>query len=149
MDFLAQALQALPQAATHPFAFVAYIFLIAAWLITGLRVNRNRQLLQNIQHLPPKDRWPALQAEMGIVAVPAGLTAEQWLQQRRQTYYLISFLSLLAAAVVIFVIAVVTASSIERGTANLIELLEHREQQLADAFDEILEPNSGNNFFLG
>ncbi len=87
-------LKALPLIATSPYAFIAYVLLVAAWLVIGLRVRRNKNLLDALEKLPPEQRLAALQAEMGNVSPPAGLTPRQWIKSRTHAYYFFAFLAL-------------------------------------------------------
>ena len=59
-EFLSAALSAIPSAVTNGYALTAYALAIAAYIITVWRVARNKNLLENIQKLPPKDRLSAL-----------------------------------------------------------------------------------------
>jgi hypothetical protein len=140
MDFLTSAIGAIPEAASHPFALLAYLAVLLAWVVVAFRVKRNSNLLEGIHHLPERDRLDALKAEMGHVDVPDGLTATDWLKRNRQQYYFIAFLALLFAAVVVLVIAMVQVSNVERSNAELIRLLDRREVALQSAFDELLAP---------
>ena len=53
---LNQLIEALPSAATNPYAFTSYVLLIVAWVIVVFRVKRNKQLLDNLQKLPEQDQ---------------------------------------------------------------------------------------------
>ena len=140
MEFLTSALGAIPDAASHPFALLAYLAVLLVWLIIGLRVRRNSNLINGLHHLPEGDRLKALEAEMGHVDVPAGLTATDWLERNRQQYYFIAFLALLGALVVVVVIAMVQVSNVERSNAELIKVLDRREAALQSSFDTLLAP---------
>ncbi|MFT3721737.1 hypothetical protein [Pseudorhodoferax sp.] len=108
MDFEA-FLKALPVVAASPYAFIAYVLLITAWLVLGLRVKRNKNLLDALEKLPASQRLAALQAEMGHVSPPSGLTPEQWLKSRTTTYYFIGFLALCFCVTLLGLIAYVFA----------------------------------------
>ncbi len=86
-------LSALPRIASSPYAFIGYCLLITAWSVIGWRVWRNQNLLVALEKLPPKQRLQALQAEMGHVVPPAGLTPEHWLKTRTHQYYFYAFLA--------------------------------------------------------
>jgi hypothetical protein len=60
MDFLRSALNAIPDAATHPFAFLSYLAMLLVWIVVSLRVKRNSNVLQSIHHLPEGDRLETL-----------------------------------------------------------------------------------------
>lgn len=87
-------LKAFPLVATSPYAFIAYVLLVAAWFVLGLRVRRNKNLLDVLEKLPTQQRLPALQAEMGHVSPPQDLTPEQWLKSRTNAYYFFGFIAL-------------------------------------------------------
>lgn len=138
MDFLLKALSAIPAAASHPFSFVAYLFLILAWVVAGRRIKRNKQLLENLEKLPEKDRLSALKAEMGTVSVKTGMTPSEYLSHERQKYIFIAFLSLIAVGLIIFSIAFTQVSKIEKSNAELIKILDNREEKLVGLFDDLL-----------
>ena len=102
---LKAALSAIPQAAQNPFAFLAYIAALSAWVLIAARVRRNRNLLAHLDKLPPQDRLIALKSEMGEIPVPEGLSAKDWLKARNQRYYFLAFAMLCALAIIIFAIA--------------------------------------------
>jgi hypothetical protein len=71
--FLASALAAIPSAATSTFSLIAFALAVAAYVFTVWRVVRNKNLLQYLQKLPPKDRLGALETELGgATAATAG-----------------------------------------------------------------------------
>jgi hypothetical protein len=55
-QFLTSALSAIPSAASNEYSFGAYALVICAYVITVRRVARNKNLLENLQKLPAKDR---------------------------------------------------------------------------------------------
>src|ERR1700752_2544238 len=91
-SFISNALKALPSVASSPLAIIGYIAAIAAWVFIGWRVVRNKNLLENLKDLPPKDRLQALKEEMGRVPLKEGLTPEQYLRSRTHLYILIGFI---------------------------------------------------------
>lgn len=100
-------LSALPSAATSPYAFAGYVGLVASWLIIGLRVKRNKNLLDALEKIPEDQRLSALKAEMGNVDPPSGLTAQEWLKSRIHSYYFICFVVFLICLTVLAVVAYV------------------------------------------
>jgi hypothetical protein len=71
--FLASALAAIPSAATSTFSLIAFALAVAAYVFTVWRVVRNKNLLQYLQKLPPKDRLGAMETELGgATAATAG-----------------------------------------------------------------------------
>lgn len=101
---LQKLLGALPDAATSPYAFVAYVFLVIASAVIAWRVKRNKNLLNVLEKIPPEQRAKLIATEMGT-PVPPGMTAEQWLKYKIHQYYLLAFLSILICGTVIFTIA--------------------------------------------
>jgi hypothetical protein len=99
--FLMKALMAVPAAATSNLAVASYAITIAAYALTMWRVSRNRNLLENLKHLPKKDRLLALEIEMGGVRLAAGIDPEQWVRSRVHRYYLISFITGCATILII------------------------------------------------
>ena len=57
-----------------------------AAVIIGLKVYRNKQLLARLNQFPEKDRLTAFQMELGAVKLRAGLSPEQWLKHKANTY---------------------------------------------------------------
>ena len=138
MDFLTGALKAIPQAATSPYAFIAYLVAILAWVVISYRVKRSEILMANIDKLPPEDRRIALEAEMGAAAVEGGISPEHWLKQKRQFYYFLGFLALLAVAVVVFAIAV-NESNAARSRTELGAVLDDRATAFFKAISALID----------
>lgn len=116
-------LNALPHIASSPYALIGYFVLIAAWTVIGLRVRRNRNLLDALEKLPAKQRLQALQAEMGHVVPPAGLTPEQWLKTRTHQYYFFAFLAFcFCFTFIVVVYFAVSKPSVEENTNNIKDL---------------------------
>ncbi|WP_406228884.1 ETEC_3214 domain-containing protein [Pseudomonas siliginis] len=101
---LEQLFGALPDAATSPYAFVAYVLLVATSAAIAWRVKRNKNLLSTLEKIPVEQRAELVAREMGA-PLPPGLTAEQWIEYKIHQYYLLSFLSVLICGTVIFAIA--------------------------------------------
>jgi hypothetical protein len=118
MDFWRSILAALPNAASTPLAFAAYVFVLIAWLVLAIRVKRNKQLLASLEKLPESDRIKALELEMGAVRVRSGLSANQWLRSRVQLYYFLGFCLLCVLAVVVFAIAMAKPGTDPHGALN-------------------------------
>jgi hypothetical protein len=105
-EFLGSALSAIPSAASSKYAFGAYAMAILGYVITVWRVVRNKNLLENLQKLPPKDRLSALEIETGGVRLAAGISPEQWVRSRIHRYYLFAFLATCAVVCAIAALAV-------------------------------------------
>lgn len=119
-NFLQEALRSLPQAALNPYAFVAYLGVIIAWVVIALRVKRNRELLQRIKDVPEEQRRDLLLAEMGS-PIPPHLSAEQWLKSRRQLYFFYAFIAVCVAGVIVFVIAYLNKEPSKAGIRKVLE----------------------------
>lgn len=100
-DFLSH----LKEVASSPYAFVAYICVVAAWLYSAIARNRLKHVSKIIKEIPEKDRRDVILREYNTNP-RAGLSAEQWIRARRDILFFVSFLSTLIAALLIVVIAV-------------------------------------------
>ena len=147
MDFKS-LVSALPSAATSPFAFAAYVLVVAAWVVIALRLKRNRQLLDHIEKLPQADRLKALQLEMGAVQVRSGLTADQWLRSRVHLYYFLGFCVGCVAAVVVFAIAVTTTRADAGGPHHSVLAATALSGDWHAAFSDPDYAPGGNQFFF-
>jgi hypothetical protein len=105
MSFLRSLLASLPDAAKSDRALVAYAIAALVWLIIGLRVFRNRNVLKSLEKLPKRDRLAALQMEMGAVPIREGVSAEQFLKARIHAYYFWGFIAVCMVVVLLFGIA--------------------------------------------
>src|SRR5215831_14456804 len=81
-DVFRSLLSALPSAAASPYAFAAYALVVVAYVVTAWRVTRNKNLLENLEKLPSKERAKALEIEMGGVHLASGISPEQWVRPR-------------------------------------------------------------------
>jgi hypothetical protein len=108
-SFLSAALSAIPSAATSQLALIAYCLALVTYLVTVWRVVRNRNLLQNLQRLPAKDRLSALELEMGGVRLSAGISPEQWLRSKIHRYYFLSFIVTCVVGVIVFALAILNS----------------------------------------
>lgn len=105
MDFLKNALQALPYASQNLYGLIAYAITILAWFVIAIKVVRNKHLLKNLEKLPPQDRLPALQIEMRGVNIKEGVKPEQWLNNQTKKYILIGYLLTLLTILLVIIIA--------------------------------------------
>lgn len=100
MDFLARALDALPQVAASPLAFVGYVLTLGAWIYAISRSQRLKTLLDRIKDVPAPERAKVIQLEFGEV-LPEKITAEQWIRSKKHRYFFVAFVSLLATVLAI------------------------------------------------
>ncbi|MGO8150459.1 hypothetical protein AB9F36_11660 [Rhizobium leguminosarum] len=89
-----QFLNALPVVASSSTAYAAYVFTLLAWVVVAWRVRRYKILLDGIRSLPSRDRLPAIKAEMGSIDIKGGVSADQWLRSRIQSFYFAGFVVL-------------------------------------------------------
>lgn len=108
----------IPEAASGTQATIMYIAVVVSWTILGWRIRRNKNLLRNIEKLPPGDRTDALIAEMGAVRVPKDLTPDQWLRYRVHRYYFLAFIVGAIALGTITFLALTYASPDEESRAK-------------------------------
>jgi tetratricopeptide (TPR) repeat protein len=129
--FLASALAAIPSAATSTFSLIAFALAIAAYVFIVWRVVRNKNLLQHLQKLPPKDRLGALETELGGVRLAAGLSPEQWLRSKTHKYYLLAFLATCGVVGVTSTLAIMNRSPVPGATyINSSTVFQNQVQQI-------------------
>lgn len=80
---------------------IAYLATLAAWGVISWRVTTFRVLMKDIEKLPEEDRFAAIEAVLGRIKVRRGLSAEQYLRARIQTFVLIGFLAACATIVLV------------------------------------------------
>lgn len=133
MEFLNSAIKALPTVASSPLALIAFLSLVAAWLIIGIRVQRNKNLLKNLEKVPPNDRLQALRDEMGRVRIKSGLTPEQYLRSRIHLYWLIAFVTLCLVILLILALAASSARLTDQTRSEFSGVLEVKSNTLLSA----------------
>lgn len=105
-------LKSLPDAASSPLALIAYVATLVAGYLLAVRVNRNKNLLRRIDQLPPKDRRPALQAEMDTV-IPTSISAEKWIELKTRKLYFSAFVIICGCATLVILIAMLQAAPLK------------------------------------
>lgn len=105
MDVLIAFVHAIPKAAASPLALVAFLATVLAWVAVAYRVNRFRELMKALPLLKEDDRLKAIRDEIGAVDVPHGLTGEQYLRKRKDTFVFGGFLVLCGTVVIVIVTA--------------------------------------------
>jgi hypothetical protein len=106
MSELTSVLNGLGAAAKNPFAFVGYIIAVVSWAYLRARVERNKNLLQNLGKFPEAERGKKLSEEMGTAPLEGGLTPEQWIESKTHHYYFLAFVILCGVIVMLFAISV-------------------------------------------
>ncbi len=139
MDFFTAALNALPEAAASPFALIAYAVLVVAWVLVAFRLQRNAQLLKNIDKFPEADRIKAINNEMGGAFIKEGMAAEDWLRSKRQTYIFWGFLAVLGVLVVLATLTIQEAQA-KSSRDELVSILTDRSENVVELIDSLLAP---------
>lgn len=99
---------AIKAAGSNPLALAAFALLVAAMAVVALKVRRNKNLLQNLEKLPEKDRLAALKLEMATLKIKGELSPEQWLRHNSRQY-LLGGLVVLCLTLVVLVSVVLQA----------------------------------------
>ena len=94
MRFLELALKSLPEAATSPLAFIAYITTVFAWIWAWIRDRQLKTVLEGLKEIPESQRPAHTRTVLGEV-VPAKISVEEWIRVRRERYFFCFFLGLL------------------------------------------------------
>jgi hypothetical protein len=110
-------LKNLPAAATSPYAFVAYLGVVAAW--TYITVSQRR--LKAIESLPPAQRAARLKDEYKVLP-RSGLSAEQWIRSRRHTLLFWGFVIVMVAVVTLGTVAMVITPGESRASEPVAEM---------------------------
>lgn len=95
-DFLTH----LKETASSPFAFVAYVCVVAAWVYVVVARHRLNKVAGIISELPEEQRTVVILHEYKTTP-KEGLTAEEWLRARRLTLIFYSFLATLIALIAV------------------------------------------------
>lgn len=114
-DFLAT----LKVVGSSPYAFAAYIAVVAAWVYTTVARYRLGKIADLLKALPPQHRAQVIEKEYSTLP-SSGLSAEQWIKSRRHVLLFVAFLSLLLCLTIIVIIALSQSTKLgsehERGT---------------------------------
>jgi hypothetical protein len=99
-------------AATSPYALIAYVCLLAAWVYIATKGFGLRHISKIIMAVPEKDRAALLAKEYNTTP-RKGLSAEQWIRSRKHLLLFLAFIALVVALAVVIVTAILTST---RGT---------------------------------
>lgn len=105
MGWVAGVLKFLPEAASSPLAFVAYVVAIAAAVIVAISYQRNVAQQKLIDSLPAQDRQNRAREIVGK-PLPEDVTADQWLKGERQKLLFAGFCVVCLTVVCVFAISV-------------------------------------------
>jgi len=145
-EVLKQAWSAIPSTATSNRALIAYCLTIIAWTVIAFRVKRNQNLLGSLEKLPEKDRFIALQAEMGAVRLREGLSPADWLRSRTQLYYFVAFIVLCALVLGLFLIAAYAPAKSASVGKEIQSALQSATQQSQDSALEDIDIGATSEF---
>jgi hypothetical protein len=95
-------------AATSPYALIAYICVLAAWVYITIVQYRLKRLSTIIAKVPEHERAALLAREYSTFP-RAGLSAEQWIRSRKHQLFAYAVIALIAAATVVAVTAILTS----------------------------------------
>ncbi|VVP26506.1 hypothetical protein PS862_04134 [Pseudomonas fluorescens] len=105
MEFIIQALKALPTVATSPYALVGYLVTVAAWTWAMHRSVRLKVLMARVHELPADERAKLIQLELGEV-LPLSISAEQWLRARNHRHFMLAVIVLLVTFTTIATVSI-------------------------------------------
>lgn len=94
-------------AATSPYALIAYICALAAWVWITIAQYRLKRISAIIAKVPEKER-AALLAREYSTSPRTGLSAEQWIRSRKHLLLAYAVFALIVAAGVVAVTAILT-----------------------------------------
>ena len=110
-DFLVN----LKDVGSSPYAFAAYIAVVAAWVYTSVARHRLGKIGQLLKDLPREDRTRVILKEYSTLP-RSGLSAEQWIKSRQHLLLFLAFLSLMLCLTIIVVIALGSPSRPSSGS---------------------------------
>lgn len=132
---------------TSPYAFVAYILLIAAWVYVIVSRARLKRVANSLEKLPLDERAGLLAREYSTFP-KSGLDAEQWLKSKRQQLLFWAFLAVILAVIILGTIALVSkGESLKENTEvtdwqmfmylNVIQLSQGGNQEVRECTDSL------------
>lgn len=117
MEFIIQALKALPTVATSPYALIGYLVTVAAWTWAMHRSVRLKILMARVHELPADERAKLIQLELGEV-LPSSISAEQWLRARNHRHFMLAVIVLLVTLTTIATVSINAGVENARTAAN-------------------------------
>ena len=112
---LAEFLKNLEAVAASPYAFAAYIAVVAAWVYTSVARHRLKKIAEMLENLPPEDRTRVLLKEYSTVP-RSGLSANQWIASRRHTLFFLGFLAIVVCVTIVVVVALARTAAPNAGS---------------------------------
>lgn len=117
-------LQAIPTAASSPYALAAYAIAAVIFLFAGAKLRLTKMLLTQVSTMPLSERRRALEIATGTI-LPTNISAEQWIRNNRIRWFFLTLASLMIVVMVIATVAVVNTNKVPRHEYSLqpLELL--------------------------
>ncbi len=103
---MSEFLNAIPAAASSPYALVAYAIAAVLFLLAGARLRMAKLLLERIEAVPENERRRALEIATGTV-LPTSISPEQWIRISRLRWTFLLLGSLLIAILAVATIAII------------------------------------------
>lgn len=100
-------------AATSPYAFVAYILVVLAWVYVVSSQARLKKIAETLDKLPEEQRADLLAKEYSTFP-KSGLSAEQWLRARKLHLLFLGFIAVLLVITVLLTIAITGEQEFQR-----------------------------------
>ena len=94
--------------AASPYAFLAYISVIAAWVYTTVAQYKLNKIADIIKDIPEEKRAEVIARDYG--PIPQDMSAEIWIKSKKHTLLFLSFLATLVV-ISVFIILVLTSKS--------------------------------------
>jgi len=107
----------LKDVAGSPYALIAYVLIAGGWIFITFRNSRLKYISKAIKDLPESDRKSILLQEYGIY-LKEGMTSEDYLKARKQTYAFVFLISLLLMITVIITISLLQSNKLPDNNAS-------------------------------
>jgi hypothetical protein len=105
---LSPFLDSLKHVGSSPYAFAAYIAVVAAWVYLITARHRLGKISELLKDLPPEDRAQVILKEYSILP-RSGLSAEQWIKSRQHSLLFFAFLTLIVCVTIVVIVALASA----------------------------------------
>lgn len=116
-------LTALPAAATHPYAFIAYLSLVGGWLISIYLQGDLKAVLAKIEQLPEGERLNAIKLHYPNYDSESNLPPIHFLKRKRMYYLLVGYFATLISIIIIVVLVLtITTQRADAAIASSIEI---------------------------
>jgi len=113
--------------AKSPYAFLAYLGVVIAWVYVVTAQARLNKIAKVITSLPEKDRAALLAKEYSTFP-RSGLTAKEWIRSRIYQQIFLAFIALLIAATVLAIVALTLRHDTEKKAGSDVKPAENAEK---------------------